>query len=135
MVVEGMVAVPAGTGKAWSDRAMRKARSTEACSANMGKARTAHATYMHAAEATGVHTATEMPTTAEMSAATEAAMSATAETTTAVTAPTTATGKHRRSERHHRGDRQRREAFENPIVHRSILRAARRYFYRARRIR
>jgi hypothetical protein len=132
---EGVMAVPAGTGKAWANRGMREARSTEAWSANMGKARTAHATYMHAAEATGVHTATEMPTTAEMSAATEAAMSATAETTTAVTAPTTATGKHRRSERHHRGDRQRREAFENPIVHRSILRAARRYFYRARRIR
>src|SRR3954452_13135291 len=70
MVVEGMVAVPAGAGKAWSDRAMRKAWSTEACSANMGKARTAH---MHAAEATGVHTATEMPTTAEMSATAEAA--------------------------------------------------------------
>jgi hypothetical protein len=129
VVEEAVMAVPAGTGKAWADRAMRKARSTEACSANMGKARAAHATYMHAAEATGVHTATEMPTPAK------AAMAATAETTTAVTAPTTATGKHRRSERHHRGDRQRREAFENPIVHRSILRAARRYFYRAGRIR
>ena len=63
------MAVPAGTGKAWANRGMREARSTEAWSANMGKARTAHATYMHAAEATGVHTATEMPTTAEMSAA------------------------------------------------------------------
>src|SRR6478735_10103040 len=71
---EGVMAVPAGTGKAWANRGMREARSTEAWSANMGKARTAHATYMHAAEATGVHTATE------------AAMSATAETTTAVTA-------------------------------------------------
>jgi hypothetical protein len=85
MVVEGMVAVPAGTGKAWSDRAMRKARSTEACSANMGKARTAHAAHMHAAEATGVHTATKMATTAEMPTTPESAMTATA----------TTSGKHR----------------------------------------
>jgi len=94
VVEEAVMAVPAGTGKAWSDRAVRETRSTEAWSANMGKARTAHA-----AEATGVHTATEtsrVHAAAEMSAATKAAMTSAAETTTAVAAASTAaTGEHR----------------------------------------
>ena len=74
------MAVPAGTGKAWSDRAVRETRPAEAWSANMGKARAAHSADMHPAEATGVHAAAEMPTTAEMPAAAESAMTATAAT-------------------------------------------------------
>jgi hypothetical protein len=135
MTADEGTAMPAGAGAGETrpDRRMREARtaegrSTKAWSTDMGEVRTAaHAADMHSSEAARMHATTEATT---VHSAAEAAASTTAEAATAVAATTAApaatSGEHGRSDRHHRCDRRRGEAFEKPVVHRTILLAVRR---------